>query len=82
MNFTIVCKKDHREIFYNKPILNNYSNVDFFNNCKLRYVLNFNDEKEVEILIEGMKSDNLYNFIKEHKLWEKAYECNLLEGKE
>lgn len=82
MDFTIVCKKDHREIFYNTPILNNYSNVDFLNNCKLRYVLNFNDEKEIEILIAGMKSDNLYNFIKEHKLWEKAYECNLLEGKE
>lgn len=82
MEFTVLCKNEHREIIFNKPILNNYSSINNENKWKLRYIANMNGEQEIKLLIEGMKSNNLYEYLIKHELWKDAYECNLWEGKE
>ena len=79
IDFLISCKKEHKEIYYRYPILNDYSkyNID----GEYRLLANGLTINEIDEFIKNMNCNNYYKILKRKKEWNNSYECNLLEGK-
>ena len=79
IDFLVSCKKDHREIYYKYPILNDYSKFNIEGNFRLlTYGLTKN---EIEYFIMNANNKDYYKILKRKKEWKESYECNLLEGR-
>lgn len=78
LDFEVVCKKDYRMVFFNNPILNNYSKFDINNKMKFRYVAYTQKIEDIEKTVELLKTENYFDNMKNIDEWKEAYQNNLI----
>lgn len=81
LNFTISCKPEHREIYYEEPVLNNYSKFELNKNVKFRFLAKGFSVDDIKEFILSVKQEDYYNKLIQKEIWKNSYECNLLEGR-
>ena len=65
-------------IFFNNPILNNYSKFDINNKMKFRYVTYTQKIEDIEKTVELLKTENYFDNMKNVDEWKEAYQNNLI----
>lgn len=81
LKFLVSCKKDHREIYYSYPILNDYSKFKLLPNRSYRLLTFGFTLNQIEDFINCLNLENYYEIIKDKPEWKNSYECNLIEGR-
>ena len=82
LNFDIRCEDDYRMLFYQYPILNDYSKIDVCPNTLYRYVTSDETPEEIDRTLTILKGEQYYKNLKKEKYWVNSYECNLIEGRD
>lgn len=78
LSFQIVCKKDYRMVFFNRPILNDYSKFDLNDQAKFKYVAYSQDKEEIERTVEMLKKEDYFENMIKNELWKESYQNNLI----
>ena len=78
LDFEIICKKDYRMVFFNKPILNDYSRFDINDKIKFRYVTYTQNIEEIEKTVKMLKLENYFDNMKKTEEWKESYQNNLI----
>ena len=81
--FNIKCESDYRMLYYQYPILNNYSKVKYNDKVSYRYVITDETEDEFKETINIFKNSNsYYSDLNNMNYWKNSYECNLLDSRD
>ena len=78
LDFEIICKKDYRMVFFNKPILNDYSRFDINDKIRFRYVTYTQNIEEIEKTVKMLKLENYFDNMKKTEEWKESYQNNLI----
>ena len=81
LKFITTCKAEHRELYYEYPILNDYSKFDLGANAKFRFITRGFTNEQIEFFIKNVCDCNYYEKLKGNEEWKNSYECNLIEGR-
>ena len=82
LEFEILCNEDYRFILNKIPILNNYTTLPINSNISYRYCCLGHTIDEIKNVVDSIKKDNYYEYLKNLDTWKCSYECNLIEGKD
>lgn len=82
MDFKIICETDHRFIINDIPTLNDFTKQCCDDSMTFRYVAYGHTLTEIEESVEMFKEKDYYSIMMKNSIWEKSYECNLLEGRD
>ena len=70
-------------LYYQYPILNNYSKVKYNDKVSYRYVITDETEDEFKETINIFKNSNsYYSDLNNMNYWKNSYECNLLDSRD
>lgn len=81
IKFKILCKDDHRIIYSDEPILNNFTCFENMDNFEFRYITTDQSMEEIKETIKLLKEKDYFTNMKNMNLWKNSYQGNILENR-